>query len=94
METVTEVRVKGEGEVLDQAHPIFKSLPHRIRVIPAGIFRARLSFSNVLKLGGKRNVVVKHWLTLQLQVLVPQFQLQSHIYHQSGPEVLSCRCGI
>lgn len=74
METVTGVRVKGEGEALGRAHSTSKYLPHRSRGKPAGVFCALLSFSNVSEWRGKRNVVIKHWLTLQPQVLVPRFQ--------------------
>lgn len=74
METVTGVRVKGKGEALNQARSPSKSLPYRSKGIPAGIFHALLSFSNVLEWRGQRNVVIKHWLTLRPQVLVPPFQ--------------------
>lgn len=41
----------------------------------------------------ERNPGMQRMLTLLPPVLVPRFQLSSHIYHRSGQEVLSCRCG-
>lgn len=52
METVTGVRVKGNGKVLDETHSGFKSLPSRITMTPAGIFCFFL-FSHCLGIEGK-----------------------------------------
>lgn len=41
----------------------------------------------------ERSPGVQHTLTLLPPALEPRFQLQSRIYHRSGQEALSCRCG-
>lgn len=55
------------------------------------------SSATVLSLPGlrsqERSPGVQHALTLLPPALEPRFQLQSRIYHRSGQEALSCRCG-
>lgn len=46
METVTGVRVK-ERRLINQAHSVFKSLPHGVKVIPVGVFRIFLFFQSL-----------------------------------------------